>query len=531
MSLENSMKWNQVLTGRNKGFMVAWLGLWVCAGPIPGMAAQKEDTVVKPSWTTAGTHPSYPPPRYLQGVGLSKATKNPVRDRLTADQNAFAEVIRQISAEVSSDLSVEKMEVQGDTAETVLERSSSGTTIRSALTVNGLTIVDRFYDPQDKINYSLAVLDRTTAAEPYRQALDRHASDYQAYMRSAEQYRQEGKVLPYLLTLREVYHAASQYQEALPSFRLLAGQTEFELEEIGHPGDLSPTAILESFSTALSKVQLRPETGDRQLYVFGKPLADPLLVRLVLEGDTPTPIEDVPITFRFRSGQGEIFPPSAKTDGQGRVSVSVARVDKSLDDEYAISASVDMEELLDTGQYGGLWNSRIPIDPMSVLFTLKRKVPASATGISVLVSDRSDYPGNPLILRNVLISSLSQVGFRSINSSDDGNGDFGRFRRPDGELSWEMLRKRIPKNVQIVIVGEILSSSVSRTMGMVVCNVNGSVKAVEVKSGRTLSTQPFQEIRGFGSSEGQAKDTAYKNAGLAVVESLAGDLLTLEGGP
>ncbi len=85
-----------------KGFIVFCLGIGICAGLPEVIAGQKEAEVVKPAWTIAGTHPSYLPPRFLQGVGLSKATPNPVRDRLTADQNAFAEVIRQISAEVSS---------------------------------------------------------------------------------------------------------------------------------------------------------------------------------------------------------------------------------------------------------------------------------------------------------------------------------------------------------------------------------------------------------------------------------------------
>ncbi len=482
-------------------------------------AARNDEPAVKPPWTV-GTHPGYLSPRYIQGVGLSNASKDPVQDRQAADQNAYAEVIRQITAEVSSDFSVEKLEVRGGKADTILERASSGTRIRSKLTVNGLTIVERFFNSQEKIFYSLAVLDRIAASEPYQQALNKQISDYQTYLKSAEEHRKQGKLFQSLLSLQEAYHAASQYQEVLPSFQLLVGQSNFKLEQLSHSAEPSPTAVLESLSGILSRLKLRVEKGNQQGYIINKPLRDPLEIRLTLETDRSIPAEGFSIEFHFRAGQGDIFPMTVKTGEQGQAVVTVTKIEPSPDEKYGITATVNFHELLDTSQYRGDWNSRIPVNPMTALFTLERKKAPPSTRVLVLISDNNNSKGNPALIRNILVSRLSQLGFRSAENTATNLA----FSREEG-LSWDVLRKRIPKNVGIVIMGEITDVSINSAMGVVVCNLNGLVKGMDVKSGKTLLTQSFEGIRGFGPIADQARDDAYKNAGSEMANVLIEDLL------
>lgn len=78
---------------------------------------------VKPSWTLSGKHPAYAHPSYILGVGLAKGSGNPAADRQLADQNAFSEIARQIFAHVSSDVSVERLEVVGNKVETIPGRT------------------------------------------------------------------------------------------------------------------------------------------------------------------------------------------------------------------------------------------------------------------------------------------------------------------------------------------------------------------------------------------------------------------------
>jgi hypothetical protein len=452
-------------------------------------------------------------------VGLAKATNDSVKDRHVADQNAFAEVVRQITAEVSSDFSVEKMEVQGDKVETILERTSSGTMVRSALTVNGLKIVERFYDKEAKIFYSLGVLDRVLATDPYRQKMDRSKTDYRTFLKSAKEYNQQGHVFQSILSLRDAYHAASYYQEVLPSFQLLSGPMEFEVETMDDSAEPSTTFVLERLSSTFAGLHLGIEKGDQQSYIPNKPLSDPLAVRLVSRAVDTVPAEGFTIEFRFRSGQGDIFPMTTKTDSHGWASSSVSKIEPSTDKDYTVTATIDFQELLDTSSYRGSWNDRIPVNPVSVLFTLKHKKAPQSMEVWVLISDNSVSHGNPLLVRNVLTSRLTELGFKPIVR--------GEASDPGRELSWDSLREKAPKNVSVVIFGEITDSSISRAMGIAVCNVNGVVKALDVKSGRMLSVKSFEGIRGFGSTDTQARDDAYKNIGSKMAADLTEDLLGL----
>lgn len=484
------------------------------------IAAQQNEAADRPSWVTAGTHPGYPSPRYIQGVGLSKASNDPAKDRQAADQNAFTEAIQQITADVSSSVSIEKVVVHDGKAETVVEHASAGAKVRSSLSVNGLTIAERHYDPQEKIYYSLGVIDRVAASDPSRQKLQRSRADWQARLKSAEEYKQQGKAFQTILSLREAYRAASQYQEILPSFQLLAGPKISASEMLDQQPEPSPTIILESLSAILAGLHLQIEKGNGQAYILNKPLPDPLVVRLASGARASLSAEGFTVEFRFRSGQGDIFPMAVKTDNQGKAQATVSNIESSSDDDYAVMATLDFAELSDTSPYRGDWNSRIPLNPIATLFTLKKKK-ASATQVAVLIADKSPYQGKQSLMRNTLASHLSQMGFKAAsNSSLDKT--FASYE----DASWETLRKWVPKNIEIVILGEITDTSVKQAMGMVVCNLSGAVNAIDARSGKILSTQSMEAIRGFGTSETNARNDAYKNAGTEMAKALINDLLS-----
>ena len=493
----------------------------VLGGVQDSLATSQEVKGTKPVWTTAGTHPSYPPPRYIQGVGLAKASKDSATDRQIADQNAFSEIIRQISAEVSSELAVEKMEVTGDKAETLLERTSSGAKIRSSVTLSGLTIVERHYDPQEKIYYSLGILDRVSASEPQLQVLENYRQDYERYSMSAMKYRQQGKVFQSLLSLRDAYQAACRYQEKLPSYQLMAGHVgEIELET-----PPSPAAILEKLTDTLSHLEFRVAKGDRQFFVHDKPLANPLVARLMLNNASPTPAEGFPVTFSFHTGQGTLLSQTGRTDSQGAATAVVSQVKHSNDREYTVAAEIEFHELLGNVNDGGAWNSKIPVDAKKVLFTFAPKKATGAIGVLILISDQNSGEGG-ILMRDELATHLSQAGFSPVADSESGNLRAGQFQQNLRGSSIENLRKQVPKNVGAVILAEISASTSNNAMGMIVCRINGLVKAYSAIDWQVIASESFQDVRGFGATEEQARNDAYKNAGLAIADPLIGDFLS-----
>src|SRR4030065_1721820 len=161
ISRENRGIGNTDMTRRYGVFITVFIFI---IGIFSGCSAQRVSTIPddannslsnKPAWVRAAKHSDYPAPRYIAGVGLAKSGGNPAADRQSADHSAFSEIARQIFAQVSSETSVEQMEITGDKVETIIGRTIANSKIRSSLTVSGLTIVDRFYDPSERTYYSL----------------------------------------------------------------------------------------------------------------------------------------------------------------------------------------------------------------------------------------------------------------------------------------------------------------------------------------------------------------------------------------
>ena len=485
------------------------------------LAVSKEENSTRPVWAATGAHSSYPSPRYIRSVGLAKAGKDSAMDRQAADQNAFAGIINQISAEVSSEFSVEQMVVTRDKAETVLGRASSSAKVRSSVTLSGLTVVERYYDPQEKIYYSLGVLDRISASEPHLQALNNFRQDYERHFKSALEYRQQGKIFQSLLSLRDAYQFAYQYQERLPFYQLLAGHAgEIDLE-----ASPSTAGVLEILTETLSHLEFQVTQGDRQSFVYDKPLAHSLAARLMLNNSSPVPAEGFPVAFRFHTGQGTLLSQTGTTDKQGMATAMVSRVERSNDSEYTVAAEIEFHELFGNANDGGVWNSRIPKDNQRVLFTLAPKRATGAVRILVLISGQNDGEESAVI-RDVLASHFSQAGFNLVSESEIGNISAGQVQQNLRRLSTGNLRKLVPQNVEAIVLAEVSASSSSRAMGMIVYRIDGSVKAMSIKDGEVIASRSFQNTRGFGITEEQARSDAYKNAGLEIADPLVGDFLS-----
>lgn len=488
-----------------------------------------EEDTVKPVWVITGTHPDYPPPKYVQGIGMAKAGKNPASDRQTADQNAFSEVARQISAQVSSEISVSKMEVMEGKVETLLDRTTAETKVRTSMTLSGLKIVERFYDSSEKICFSLGVLDRISASDPYRQSLLKHQKDYQEYLQSALQYMERGKVFQSLLSLREALDASYQFSEIFPSFQLFSGPAGFG--ELDFPTPPSSSAILDKLSEILSNLHLNMFNGDLQEFIAGKPLSTPLTVRLSMDSKdskiSAIPVEGFPIIFRFQTGEGELVPSYARSDKEGLASTSVTNIQLSSDQKYVVSVEVDFRDLLDMGNHGASWNDRIPSNPPTVYFTLVRKRVPPSEGVFVFIQDADPFRGRPAILRDVLIKHLSKAGFSPITEKDTSGINEDISNTSLENIPWKSMRQQLPKNTKIAILGEISISGFSTGYGMKVCSVNGLVKAMSLENGLTIAAKSFENVRGFGTTEAQAADDAFEKAAIEAAEPLISDLLAI----
>lgn len=65
----------------------------------------------KPAWITTKKHPRYPERLYILGIGAAKKTKNKLEDIQRANNEAFADIVKQIRVTVTSKSVIEQMEI------------------------------------------------------------------------------------------------------------------------------------------------------------------------------------------------------------------------------------------------------------------------------------------------------------------------------------------------------------------------------------------------------------------------------------
>lgn len=493
-----------------------------------GCAAQKAEmrknaeSLPKPAWTITGAHPSFPSPGYIRGVGLAKEGKNPAADRQSADQNAFSEIISQISADVLSEISVKKIGILGDKGETVLERVTTDTKLRSNLKVGGLSIVERFYSPSEKIYYSLGVIDRYAASAPYRRELLQYREDYQKYLESAFQYRKSGKISQALLSLKDAYHSALKFNEIFSTYKILAG--EVASAEPALSSAPSSAVILSTLSEIISKLQMDIAGGNNQKFMTDKPLPAPLSVRVILKDEPTIPAEGLAISYRFKTGRGDILPSTAQTNYEGLVSSSIIRVGSSGSEGHSLSASLHLSEFLDYSGYGEEWNKRVSAGQKEILFSLERKKDSESTRVLVVMQNLNSSGEESVVLRDRLYQYFTDSGFSPVDKTalPGIDGEFvGKISRNIGS---ESLRRQL-SNIAVVVFIEASQPDCNTAQGMKVCGVTGTVRAITVNKGQTIAARSFQNILGFGLTGTQAAANAYKKAAEQVSEPLINDIL------
>jgi len=100
-------------------------------------------------------------PQLYQGIGVADQTSTTEEDRLRADQNARSEIIQEISSTISSEVSSYYQETAASgnfTADQNFEVFTSLSSAYAEATIEGIRIVDRYFDKKTKTHYSYATL-------------------------------------------------------------------------------------------------------------------------------------------------------------------------------------------------------------------------------------------------------------------------------------------------------------------------------------------------------------------------------------
>jgi len=138
-----------------------------------------------------GRAKDYPSSRYLIGVGRAKASGEPAQDQLRAEQNARSELARQIRTRIKSQLSIRAEEelnrLGADQLLRFAQEVRSSVVSQEEIELEGVEIVQRYYDAKEQIYYALAVLDREKVCPILEQKISNLSQELENYLKLVEE--------------------------------------------------------------------------------------------------------------------------------------------------------------------------------------------------------------------------------------------------------------------------------------------------------------------------------------------------------
>ena len=292
-----------------------------------GAWAGKKD---RPSWVDGERVSRYPAGRYIVGIGTSPDTGDETQDRARADNAARAEVAKQIRVQVKEAIVDIQREETGKAADfgSLMEIKSESSV---DLSLEGLAIADRYFDPKKKLHHSLAVLERAKAAKRMSdkiidllKAADEVGRSARAYEGKFQMFLAVGSHLRCLDLFEEAYSHqlvlravggrddVESYFDEKPKVDVLKKDLKIEIER-------AKTAVQE----IVASLSLEPLEGDNQKGEVGTPLANDLKARILYtKSGMRYPQRGFTVGFAFRQGQGKLID-RGQTDASG---VAVSKV-------------------------------------------------------------------------------------------------------------------------------------------------------------------------------------------------------------
>lgn len=320
------------------------LAIALCALSVanPHLRAQEE----APDWVRRQRNDAYPEMAFFQGVGLAKAAGDEAKDWKTAENQARAEVARQIRTRVSGVVSSNQREEIFNNKNTVSQIVEEAITSSVDMSVSGLLVRDRFYDKRAKLYYVLVTLNRAQTAAFLKARLENADAAVRANLAYARAAIDKGDALT---ALRAGFDAVAQWSATadtrdvytvvnpLPSMDAL-NELERKQQTVSWAEVNTPAEEL------VASLRLEIVSGDRQ-EMDDANAVEPLVIRLSFTREnTRVPAVNTPVRFAF-SQQGGSIAEHAVTDASGVAKGIVYRMPDPSGDACLVEASLDLSTL------------------------------------------------------------------------------------------------------------------------------------------------------------------------------------------
>lgn len=218
-----------------------------------------------PEWAKTYNHKKYPASRYFLGVGVNK-------DQAAAVEAARADVAKQIQVRIESELeSIESELKEGDR---VYLKSEVNAKTKSMVTetIAGIQIGET---QKVKDNYYvLAVLNKAQYLAGLETQMEDILQRTSQLVESARQLTKQGKILAAVNNYLDAQNIIPEFYTKCALYTTLSGARYPNQDQFTAPG------ILAELRATLAGITLRLVSGDNQEGIVGKPLPQPIVLRV-----------------------------------------------------------------------------------------------------------------------------------------------------------------------------------------------------------------------------------------------------------
>ena len=473
-------------------------------------AARKKE---KPAWVDGGKISRFPARRYIVGISASPDTGEETADRSRADNSARAEVAKQIRVQVREAIVDIQREERGKTDFSSLMEIKSESSVD--LSLEGLTIADRYYDSKKKLHYSLAVLERANAARrlgnkviDLLKAADDVGKSARSYEGKSHMFLAIGSYLRFLNLYEEAYSHqlvlraiggrddVESYFDEKPKMDVLKQDLKVEIER-------AKTKVQE----ILSSLTLETLGGDNQKGEVGAPLAQDFMARLLYsKSGMRYPQKGFTVAFSFQQGEGKLLEAN-QTDHSGVATSKVYEIKAGEAGAARVEAVLRPEGVAEPG--GITPSLRESFTRNRTHFTIRLPEKRFAVKVFENIIDRESTNsqveaeivtglvnrGYPVVEPKAVLAKVSESTLRSANT--------------------RLIVEALKPIAEVVIVGEVSARESSKMGQIVFARARGTIKVIRTDNGKVLASADM-EVKDGGSDA--------SNAGRRAVNRLASQL-------
>lgn len=470
----------------------------------------------KPDWVTQTPNK----PHLFQGIGVADNTGSKEADRLRADQSARTEIIQEISSTISSSVNAYYSESTSTNAGTsVGENLDVFTSLSSAYaeaTVEGIKIVDRYYDRKSKTYYSYATLSR---------------SDFQSQMaRKAESARQLAaeryQFALSALASKDVAGALDQLSQALSHVMIAQSIIKSQLKGSLDPAS-PPTFLDAALSHELSKItgriRLTKSSGEGQKGERNQALGQAFVGQVVFAGEdgSELPVPNLPLALLVEGAEAD-YEPVIRTNALGTFRATIHKVHSAERATPTVKINLYLPHIAIYADQAGV--ARQDVMPPGVDFGFQMDVAAS---VQIFVRVLEEINGVPVARSKsdgILIKALLSKKYKVIDArriaSTIPMDELDQFVTYE---AFDSITDALKGKADYAIIGLIYSET-SSTGTLNYARATANLHALDLSSGRIVATGQMENVKAAGNTESKANTSAIRKCSNNAIAQLLAQL-------